>query len=729
MKIETIKDYFKEIEDEEAQNRTRWLHDLRFGMASDQWPEKLKRARMEDRDGARPCLTVNKIPVHARQIINDMRFNRAAVRVLPVDDEADIEAAEILQGMIRHIEHASTASQAYDDASEYQVFMGVGYWRVIPEVIDPLLNYQELRIRPIKNPFSVYFDPYGTDKAGADAKRAFVTEIMPNKQFEKEYPDAQLIEWDSEGEGDDWSTKDSIRIAEHYYLDNRAVDYVQVDGRWMKATAYEKTDKQIPVDAVQSVDEPALFWQKFTGAEILEERELPGRYIPIVRAVGEDYMVENERYIHGIVRRAIDAQRLYNYSVSVNAERNALQPKAPWIVAAESVDGYEDEWANANNSNLSYLTYNATTEDGELLPPPQRQFPTGIDGATIQMMQNADADLQSSIGQFAASLGAPSNEKSGIAIQQRQRVGDIATYHYTDNMSKAIQHTGRILVDLIPHYYDTERVARILGEDDSPSVVQLSPNTPAAMIEKQGANGKIDKIYNLNVGRYDVAVTVGPSFATKRQDMVEHMSNIMSSNPNLWAVIGDLLIKNTDIPGADSMAKRLKNAIPQEIRQDDEDAENPMDPEVAAQFQQLAQVIEQQGQAMQEVQQQNAELQATIDQKLIEREQKNAELDYKYKELGVKEMELQAKAVEATAKLEQQAQKQETDYAALVDLVNTATLGSQQNNQILASLAQSQQQASEMLQAVLMEMTKPRQLTVETDNEGNVVGGISQSIQ
>lgn len=740
MKLEDIKDHFKAILDDEQELRAEWLDDLKFGMADDQWPESLKRMRENDPDGARPCLTVNKIPVHARQIINDMRQSRAAIKILPVDDRADPDTAEILQGMVRHIEHVSNAGMAYDIAAEYQVFMGMGYFRIDTIEVDALYNYQDLIIRPIRNPFSVYFDPWVEDHAGADAKRCFVTESMTEEAFKAEFPKADKIDWDLQGVGDTWVQDKRIRVAEHFWIEQKDVDYVNVNGDWMKASKFEKSGIDAFVEGVTSIQEPQLMWQKLNGQEILEGgsegMEKLGKYIPIVRVPGEDYWVDDKRIVHGIVRRSKDAQRLYNYSVSVNAETNALQPKAPWIVAEEALDGHETEWAQSNIKNYAYLPYNAMSEDGQPLPPPARQFPAGVNNGFVSMLQMADGDLQATIGQFAASLGQPSNEKSGIAIQSRQRVGDIATYHYPDNMSHAVRHAGRILVDLIPHIYDTDRIARTLGEDGTAEVVQLSTTQSGEM---QDAAGKITNIYNLSVGKYDVAVSTGPSYNTKRQDAFESMAQMTQANPNLWGVIGDLLVKNMDWPGADEMAKRMRATIPPEILQDDENGES--DPQM--QMQQMQQ-------QMQQMQEQHQQLQEQAQQLAEENEQMNGVINGKMIEKEIKEMEAQLKKYDIDSKSEAANIKNQLDQSKLgldaqqlelqrfeaeaqarlgMDSAGIQANGNdmmlQQMQQMQAALAQSTEQYGAMLAATLAEIAKPREMTIETDENGDIIGGVS----
>lgn len=728
MKHSEIKELFAEYSEAEARNRALWLDDLKFGFASDQWTDGMRREREQDPHGMRPCLTVNKIPTHARQIINNMRQARASIKVLPVDDQADVETAEVLNGIIRHIEHISNAEQAYSLASEYQVMMGIGYFRIDCVYENSLYNEQSIAINLIRNPFTVYMDPWITDITGADSNACFVTSMISEREYKRAYPKAKNVDIEVAGRGDSggWFSDKSIKVAEFFSLEDAKVTYLFAGGVPYSTDKYD-SERHGPVEREAEVTEKECHWQLLNGEDIIEERTKPGKYIPVVRVAGEDYDIDGEREVHGIVRRCRDAQQIYNFTASANAEHNALQPKAPWLVAEESIEGHEEEFASANRTNHPFLTYSAFSEEGNPIPPPQRQFPTGSNSGLLAQLQTSDGDIQSTIGQFAASLGQPSNEKSGIAIRQRQQVGDISTFHYADNMGRAIKQAGRIIVDLIPKIYDTARAARILGEDGDASKVSLNPEISGAYEERESANGKIEKIYNVGVGTYDVAVTVGPSFNTKRQEAFEAMAQITQGNPQLWAVIGDLLIKSMDWPGAQEMADRIKATIPPEIRGKD-DEEEQMDPEVAAKFQELAQVVEQLGGQNQELAETNQKLKGTIDQKLIEQQMKQDEFAYKRDELSFKQSELASKREEVTAQLVAQADRNENEFQSMSELVGAAHLGAQQSTEILAALAQAQQQNGEILSAMLEQMAKPKVLSVEMDAEGNVIGGVSRAV-
>jgi len=733
--MKTHKDFFeqyKEFEEAEAENRKRMLSDLEFGWSSDQWNKELRNSREHGSNGARPCLTINKLPTSARQIINNMRQGRASIKILPIDDRGDIRTAEMLQGLIRHIEHISNSQQAYSIASEFQVMMGLGYFRIDSDYTDPIYNEQELHINPIADPFAVRMDPWITDLTGADATAVYVDAMIPKAKFKREYPDATMESLS--GSTNTWMTEKSVQITECFYAEDLPIKHVVIDGVARPLDDYD-AERDGPYQSERTINTRSIKWKKLSGLEVLDERDEKGQYIPIIRVVGEDININGERMICGIVRRARDAQQMYNYTVSAMAERNALEPKAPWLVASEAVEGHESSYAAANRSNAPYLTYNAYDDQGQPLPPPQRQFPTGANSALLSQLQINDSDIQATTSLFAGNLGRDSNEKSGVALRQRQQIGDVGTYHYPDNMGRAIRQAGRVLVDLIPYYYDTYRSARILGDDGEAEHVQLDPQQKTSYHE----DGQKKKSYNVGMGKYDVATSVGTSYATKRQEGAERMQAYLAANPNLWNVIGDFAMKLDDSPYAQEMSERIKRTIPPEITGGDEDGE-PMDPEVAQQFQQMAQALQQQQAQMEQLGQVNQQLQQTVQGKVIEQQTKAADHQMKMTELeqqyAIKTMEFEQKQAELIAKQQESqmaltmtAEKNVAEYESIAELVQVASSGAESTQQILAALAQSTQQNSEILATMLQEMAKPKSLSVQTDSDGNVTGGISNTLQ
>jgi len=601
-----------------SESREDELDDLRFYAGSPdnqwQWPADVLATRgavQGQTINARPCLTINKLPQHVHQITNDQRQNRPSVKVIPVDDNADVEVAEIFNGMIRHIEYISDADVAYDTACENQVAYGEGYIRILTEYCDDDTFDQDIKIARVRNSFSVYMDPLIQDPCGSDAKWCFITEDLSKDEYARLFPNASPISTlETLGIGDQnlsqWLNTDTIRIAEYFYCDYERKKLNLYPGN---VTAFEGTPEDKQLKAVYGTPKKSrqaeikkIKWCKINGYEILEEQEWAGSCIPVVRVIGNEYEVEGRIYISGLVRNAKDAQRMYNYWTSQEAEMLALAPKAPFIGYGGQFEGYETQWKTANTNNWPYLEVNPDVTDGQgaVLPLPQRAQPPMASSGLMNAKLGASEDIKSATGQYNASLGQTSNERSGKAILARQREGDVGTYHYQDNLARAVRYVGRQLVDIIPKIYDTQRISRIIGLDGETKMVKIDPTQQEPVRKIQNQEGiVIDKIYNPSVGKYDVVVATGPGYATKRQEALEAMAQLLQGNPQLWTVAGDLFVKNMDWPGAQEMAKRFAKTIDPKLMGDAED--NPALQAAQQQMQAMAAELDQLHQMLQNV--------------------------------------------------------------------------------------------------------------------------------
>jgi hypothetical protein len=574
-----------------SESREDELDDLRFMAGSPdnqwQWPADVLATRGSVQGqtiNARPCLTINKLPQHVKQVTNEQRQNRPSGKVIPADDKGDIEVAEIFEGMVRHIEYMSDADVVYDTACENQVTYGEGYFRILTEFCNDDSFDQDIRLGRIRNAFSVYMDPMIQDPAGCDAEWCFISQDIEKDEYERQFPNAAPITTImSQGVGDSslsqWIDENTIRIVEYFYYKHIPTKLNLYPGNqsFYNGSLEDKNMKEMGLKPIKSrtVDVKKVMWIKSNGFEVLEEQEWAGKWIPVIRVIGNEFEVDGRIYVSGLVRNAKDAQRMYNYWVSQEAEMLALAPKAPFIGYGGQFEGYEQQWKTANTTNWPYLEVNPDVTDGmgATLPLPQRAPPPLAQTGLIQAKMGASDDIKSTTGQYDSSLGATSNERSGKAILARERQGDVGTFHYGDNLTKAIRYATRQLIDLIPKIYDTERIARIVGVDGEVSMVKLNPDQPEAVKKIVDQTGiVIEKVYNPSVGIYDVVATTGPGYMTKRQEALEAMAQILQGNPELWKVAGDLFVKNMDWPGAQEMSKRLAKTIdPKLISDTDED--------------------------------------------------------------------------------------------------------------------------------------------------------------
>ena len=603
------------------QNRFYQVDDQRFAAGSPdnkfQWPERLVAARENDPNGPRPCLTINKLPQHINQITNEQRQNRPSIKVSPVDDKGDKEVAEVLTGIIRHIEYQSDADVAYATAGENQVTHGEGYVRVLTDYLDERSFEQDIVIAQVKNSFSAYMDPLGLmkDATGRYCEWAFVVEDCAKDEFERKYPDAEPVNWDLVGTGDEWLAwfpdSNTVRVAEYFC-------YVHETKRLFRyANGATQIEGEPLPEGVMAVEKPiqerntkvrSVMWQKMNGCAVIEERKWAGRHLPIVRFVGNEWYIEGKLHTAGIVRNAKDAQRMFNYWKSTETETLALAPKSPFVGPAEAFEGFEDDWQQANVKSFPFLKYNQWSEGrDEKNDRPERQQPPMPPIGIVNAALGAADDIKSATGQYDPSLGNNPQAKSGVALAREQRKTDIGTFHYLDNQARAVRQLGRVLVDLVPKIYDTRRVARILGEDGSTDYATLDPDLPQPMIEQPNEEGAIEKIYNPTIGRYDVTVSVGPGYTSKRQEAAEFMAQVLQGNKELMAVMGDLYFEMLDVPGADAISERLKKTLPPGLAEPEEgEDQGPMvqTPQGPVPVEAAGQMLAQMGQQIQEMQEQ-----------------------------------------------------------------------------------------------------------------------------
>jgi hypothetical protein len=713
------RDAFQRCSDAEQDNRRVGLEDLKFAEAEEQWPPKELAQRIID---GRPALTINKLKAFKRQVVNDARQNKPSIKVRPVDSGADKETAEVMNGLIRNIEYTSNADVAYDTAVECAVSSGVGYWRIGLDYAYEDSFDMDLSIDRVLNRFSVYGDPDSTSADSSDWNVAFVVDRITKDQFKAKYGDKAQVDWDDAtawtGVDDVWYSDDTILVAE-----------------WWERTTYEKEIAELSDGAIvalkDTVDDPDIALaievgavtikrtkktrchkvtqRIMSGIEVLEENEWPGRYIPIVPAYGDEFDIEGKRYFRSLIHSAIGAQQMYNFWRTASTEMVALAPRVPFIGPVGAFDTDADKWATVNQRSWSHVEY-----DGHQAPI-RLPLDSGPAAGALQEALNASDDMKAVMGIYDASLGARSNETSGKAIMARQREGDVSTFHFIDNLSRAIRHTGRILIDLIPKIYDAPRIVRIIGEDgtqESKHINQEGPVTDKKGNPQQepvmGPDGQpaqdeqgnplmkpIMALHDLTSGKYDLTVTTGPSYTTKREEAAASMTEMIRAFPPSAQVVGPLLAKNLDWPGADEIAEKLEALTSGQVP-----------PELQKQMEEGKQQIEQLTQENQQL-----KMDTTVDQ---QKAQTQAEID---QQKLISQAELQRQKIEGELALERYKIEQEmqlAQYKAQLDAQIKAQSAAVAAEQSSNELAHKQQETDNKKQ--------------ESDNNSQVVKQLSETM-
>lgn len=588
--LKLAKERYQEGSEAWEANRRAAEEDFRM-LDGQQWDE----VSLQDREG-RPCLVINKLAGVQKQITGDQRQNRPSIKIQPVDSESDTDVAEIYTGLIRNIEQTCDAESAYDTSFEQCSGGGFGFFRINTEFAQEDAFEQDIKIERILDPFSVTFDPYAKRQDKEDARYVFVEETIPEEEFKERFPKHQPADWESEYTDDksQWYTKDNIRIAEYWYKEEYEKLIYQLESGEV-ATAEdvagalnEEGGVKFLVDAqtqqpIQIVKERKavcnrIKWCLMAGHAVLEKSDWVGKYLPIIGVWGDERWVDGTMVYKSAIRDAKDAQKIYNWMRSTEVETVAQAPRQPYMVTDVQIAGWEDEWADMHRIPKPYLKYNSDP----LSPgPPQRIGGALPDvGAHTQSLIAAD-DIQATTNIFNASLGQRSNETSGRAILMRQREGDVATFVYIDNLTRALRHAGRILVDLIPKIYDTERVVRVLGEDGAEDFHEVNKTVMVP--------GGTKVINDLTIGKYDVVVNTGPSYSTQRVESADAMMQFAQMNPQFGQYFIDLIAKNLDWPGAEEIEKRAQKMLPPGLLERDMDDLSPEEQQAMQQQQIKAQ--------------------------------------------------------------------------------------------------------------------------------------------
>jgi hypothetical protein len=651
--------------DDESDERAKMMDDLKF-CTLDQWPDDIRREREADiENGPRPCLTIDKINQYIVQVVNDVRQGKPGINVRPQDDVADPQTAKILKGLIRNIEDQSKADIAYATALENAAKMGLGFFRITAEYTSEDSFDQDLFIRPLPNTFAVYLGHHIMPD-GSDAEEGWIVESMAVNDFKEKYPNAKWKEDEFDDLGEHmayWHTGETVTVVEYYCFDRKREDlYFLGDGTSIFKTEYDKWPEEVAgpkpkIAKKRSSYRKQLKWAKHTGIEILDQRDLPGQFIPIVEVIGRESFVEGKRHLWGLVRPAKDSLRMYNYFASTITEKMALAPKAPFIGAVGQFATFPDQWRKANRVAYSVLQYDALEVNGNAVPPPQRQGAVPMEAALLNQMQVIEHDVQTSLGMFKAATGESESQQSGRAILALQRESDTGTYHFGANLGVSIRHGGRILLDLIPPYYDTKRVVRIIGEDGEVQNATLDPSQEQAYSEVNG-----EGIYNPGVGKYDVSVATGPSYNTKRQEAVATFVEMAkgAADPASAAILRYLVMRNSDTAGAEEAAKLLRTMLPPPALQALE-SKQPIAPEAQAAIQQAQQQVAAIQEDYQKTKQENMQLKAGVQSDMAKIQ---ADHDAKMKELQLKAAIAEEEARLARMKVEAEIQLKQMVAAA-----------------------------------------------------------------
>lgn len=669
--VTEAKDFLKICEEAEADNRDRGKEDLKFGRLGEQWDEVIKQQRQAE---SRPCLTVNRCPAFIRQVVNDARQNKPSIKVRPVDSGADPDVAKILDGLIRNIEATSRADIAYDTAIDQACSINVGYIRVNVDYSCDDSFDMDIVIDRVADRFTVYEDPYATCADGSSWNCALVVEDIERTKYQEMYPGEEEVPFEADKkEDEDWFTENTVRVVEYWKRETITSEMLLLsNGQTTTKELYAQNAELFEAEGITVVKTKQIKSKKVTqyilnGKKVIKTTPWVGKYIPIIPVYGEEVWEGGRRHLFSLIHHAKSEQQRHNYWTSAATELVALAPRNPWI-GPKGAFKSDPRWLTANNKSHAYLEY-----DGN--QPPQRGNFSDIPAGALQEAAGAVDNMKAIIGLNDASLGARSNETSGRAIMARQREGDVSTFHFIDNLTRSIRQLGAIVLDLIPHVYNTQRIIRVLGEDGEPDTVPVNQKVTIAENGKVAPGAMqpnmkgIEKIFDLTTGKYDITVTAGPSFTSRREEAAYQMTEMLRNFPQAAPYVGDLYAKNLDWPGADEIAERLKAINPIIQQEKAKGQPQPPNPEEIK--------------AKAEIESKQLDMQ-------IKKVEAGADIQMKQADLQMKQMELQEKRIDMlNSRMPQGGTNVDEQQNKVLEGVQTALSGLAQSQNQLASMVQS----------------------------------------
>lgn len=516
-----------------------------------------------------PRFELNKVARECDRIISEYRRNRISVKFRPKDGQASEMLAEKMNGKFRADYEETSGGEACDNAFDDGVVGGMGCWRLCAEYedeMDPTNEQQRISFLPVYDPANcVFFDQDAKQYDRSDAMWAMEMFSMTPDAFKAEYPDAQCASLDHSTDNSqyDWNTPDAVYVGRYYEIKVENVKLMAYQSLMTgeRATYDEDEIKDIKDELDDSeafqflgertVKKRRVYCGLMSGFEWLKEPErIPGEHIPLIPFYGRRSFVDNMERIEGHAAKAMDAQRLENLMVSMVAD-NATQTGGDNIpiVDVNMIPGpLAAHWANRNTKRPAFLPMESLrAADGSIIAAASVSGytpSTPLSQAVAALLQYTGQSMQQITGS-AGIDSIPSNIATDTVDSIFNRL-DTQSFIYMDNMAKSMRRCGVVWLSMAREVYGSDKPMRIMNEDGSDDMVLLN----GAVIDRQ--TGQPVALNDLSVGKYEVSVDVGESFASRRDATVRQLTAILQSLPPqhpYYSIIMSMIIDAMDGEG------------------------------------------------------------------------------------------------------------------------------------------------------------------------------------
>lgn len=575
----------------------------------------------------RLTLTENLLGPFCNQVANDLKQSDFGCQVKPKDSGTDVQLAEIRQGLHRGIQQIGGFRNALNKAIDDLIDGGLGAWRFVTRYADPLSFEKEIEYIECDPPHLFHGDGTNRKADFSDVSDSLYFQVYSPESFKAEFdldPEQFLSAPDTSAV---WGTRDAPWVSEYFFKeetedtlvtctkDQAYLALIQMAGLKPGNSYYLsefraklKDLKEIGVNpedliALDPDGQPItrkttrcqVWWAKIAGKQVIKKEKWPGYFIPNFLATGREVTVNGEKQFYGLAEPAIDVQKAHNYAFSALVERAGQAPKAQIWMAVESMDpAYQRIYDNLAVWN-GVIPFKAFGTNGQALPPPKKDDPIQSDPAFINLRQMTLQGIRDVLGMWETSLGAQSGEKSGIAIQTRERQADTGNADWGINLAREAEHCFRATDEILSKVYDLPTQVRIVGEDDKEKMVTV------ASLEANDPNH--NNYYDLNRGKYDILCKLAPSADTKRDDQVRGLELLFKANPALSTALAPEYIALQDWKNAAQMAQVAKAVRAAQFPNVNfEQPEGQIPPQVQQQMQQMQVQAQQAQEALQQMQ-------------------------------------------------------------------------------------------------------------------------------
>lgn len=668
--VEEALAFYRTADSAYERQRKREKEDLSFQVPELAWPEEVARTRQaQSINGvplpARPMISVASLDEPIQLVESQQRGAMLGVNIHPLTPDASDDTAEVLQDLYRQIEVDSRAHFARDWSFDRSLKCGRGCYEVLTEYDHDtgVPGDQKIVIRRLRDQSCVYLDPFAVEPDWSDGERALVVIDMPWTTYKRKYAKSDLASYTDEGlseigdDIEDWIGGDdedsrTIRIGRYYWVEHETTTVDLPPGPDGKPRSVDDDTRIVHCSVINAIEE-------------LDSYIWGGQYIPLVPTIGRELQpFDGERRWVGMIANAKDAVRLTNYAASGAVEMAALEPKAPFQLDPEQIEGYESWWQQANTRNWPYLPSHSRVNGQPVEKPSRVQIDVGRLGPNMQLLSMGRDFVQSATQTYDPALGKQTSaHRSGRALVALQDQTVAATNVYISNLADiSLTCEAKIILDAIPKYYDRPgRIVTLRDSEDktrqamlnAPHVIDPNTKRPIALPnespqQQQMAGAQVAdknhpaKHYDLSKGRYGVTVTISKSYKSKLEQGNAEIGEIMGSNPAMVPLIGPIYFKYRDGPGMREIAKVLqkeRDHVMPWLSDDAQQASAQQAQQLQAENQQLKQQLQQAGQIIQTKQvEQQGKLQITQVQEQAEtaRADKDREAKLAVAALGAK---------------------------------------------------------------------------------------------